>query len=507
MRNNLFDRLQAHAAHGPDKTAWSFFTARQRCHVSYAQLLGDVVACMQSPRCPAPGELLFISSAIDYPCMVLYLAAVFQQAVPAFLSPLTPRQDPNIHASEMQALLARFYPNRLVDASGDHFYHSRQNPLCLGHSGFLQFSSGTTSLKKGVLITEAMLGGQLNALGRALAITPADKIVSWLPLYHDMGLITSLFLPLYVGCSVAFLDAVEWSFKPDALFKAIEDEQGTLCWQPDFAFGHLCKFYAQNDQAPRYNLSSVRQFISCSEPCKTSTFRQFLNTFETFGLQPDSLQTCYAMAETVFAVSHSRFSRIPRESGHGDLLPSGQVIDGCEVRIVPVDGEALGEIHVKSDYLFGGYFAQPAPTLGVDGWYNTGDLGALEGGQLFVAGRNDDVLIVNGKKIVAHQIETYLGQLPGFKSGRVFCTLSTSGTALAALHEGDEVLACTLKMAKKWVTTSSGVTLDEVVHLPPGTLVKSSSGKIARKKTLSKLDQLHIWPRRQQPPESTLKHP
>lgn len=106
-----------------------------------------------------------------------------------------------------------------------------------------------------MLITEDKLLAQLQALGQALEITPQDKIVSWLPLYHDMGLITSLFLPLYFGCSVAFLDAVEWSFKPDVLFKTIAEEQGTLCWQPDFAFQHLCKVDAQNDSAKRFDLS------------------------------------------------------------------------------------------------------------------------------------------------------------------------------------------------------------------------------------------------------------
>lgn len=494
MRKNFHSILATHAQRTPEKTAWSFATAREQHRVTYAQLLSDIEAYMRSPQCPAPSELVFISCAIDYKSMVLYLASVFNRAVPAFLSPLTARQDPNIHAQEMQALRERFNPNVVVDASGEQRIHASKNPICQAHSGFLQFSSGTTSLKKGVLITEDKLLAQLQALGQALEITPQDKIVSWLPLYHDMGLITSLFLPLYFGCSVAFLDAVEWSFKPDVLFKTIAEEQGTLCWQPDFAFQHLCKFYAQNDSAKRFDLSSVRQFISCSEPCKTSTFRAFFASFEAFGLRPDSLQTCYAMAETVFAISQSKFTGLRLESSHADLLPSGAVIEGCEIRIVPIDDEALGEIHVRSDYLFDGYFAQPSPALGADGWYNTGDLGAIEDGQLFVAGRSDDVLIVNGKKIIAHQIETYVGQQPGFKSGRVFCTLNIGGTALTVFHEGDGVLATTLKELKKWVATSSGVTLDEVVNLPPGTLVKSSSGKIARKKTLAKLSQLQIRP-------------
>lgn len=165
----------------------------------------------------------------------------------------------------------------------------------------------------------------------------------------------------------------------------------------------------------------MRQFISCSEPCKTSTFRVFFASFEAFGLRPDSLQTCYAMAETVFAISQSKFTGLRLESSHADLLPSGAVIEGCEIRIVPIDDEALGEIHVRSDYLFDGYFAQPSPALGADGWYNTGDLGASSktGSSLWrVAAMTCS--IVNGKKIIAHQIETYVDSNPALNQAGFF---------------------------------------------------------------------------------------
>lgn len=477
--------LKSHARRTPSKVVFSFYVADELQTVTYAQFDADIDACLEKGAYGC-ADLVFIVSSISYDSIVAYLSCFFMHAVPAFLPPLTLRQDKHIHETEMQALLQRFTPNAIIDAQGTHRIHDRENPVCRAHNGFLQFSSGTTSLKKGVLITEEKLISQLESLGAALTICADDKIASWLPLYHDMGLITSLFLPLYYGCSVAYLDPVEWSFRPDSLFKVIEREQATLCWQPDFAFRHLANFYKKSADAQPRDLSSLRRIINCSEPCRVSTFLDFLDTFGSFSLREDSLQTCYAMAETVFAISQSQFKKVP-DAADTDFLPSGLPIDGCEIRIVNVSDEGYGEIHVKSEFLFGGYFNQETKTISPEGWYNTGDLGLLRNGQLYVAGRTDDTLIVNGKKIIAHQIEDYVGSQPGFKPGRVFCTLNRDGTALALYFEGEELSAGVRGALRKWAATASGVSLDSLTALPEGTLIKSSSGKIARRKTLDKL--------------------
>ncbi len=491
LNNGLQSILQSHGQCTPEKIAFSFYVSDELLTVSYSQLNADIEECLATGRYGQPGELVFIASSINYRSIVAYLSCLFNNAVPAFLSPLTPRQDKRIYESEMQVLLHRFQPNMLVDAEGERRLHDRENQACQAHTGFLQFSSGTTSLKKGVLITQTKLMAQLESLSSALAITSNDKIASWLPLYHDMGLITSLFLPLYYGCSVAYLDPVEWSYRPDSLFKVIEQEQATLCWQPDFAFRHLCRFYEKANNAEPRNLSSLRYLINCSEPCRKSTFVGFMDAFRTFFLREGVLQTCYAMAETVFAISQSQFKDLSSIEASGDFLPSGWPIEGGDIKVVDISAEGFGEIHVKCGFLFDGYFNQDTTALLPDGWYNTGDFGLIKDGLLYVMGRLDDTLIVNGKKIIAHQIEEYVGLLPGFKPGRVFCALNEDGSALTVYFEGEGVSDAEHTALRKWLACSSAVSLDRLVNLPYGTLVKSSSGKIARKKTLFKLNELN----------------
>ena len=490
MSRELGNLLRSHAQRTPSKPAFRFHGSDRPVEVGYAQLVDDLDHCLSSRQYGQPGELVFITSAIRYESITAYLACVLGHAIPAFLSPWTPRQDRNIHATEMQLLLERFHPNLLVDAEGARRLHAQRNPALADHDGFLQFSSGTTSLKKGVLITLDKLDQQLASLGTALAITHQDKIASWLPLYHDMGLITSLFLPLYHGCTVDYLDPVEWSFRPDTLFDVIGQQASTLCWQPDFAFRHLCNFYRRADKPQPRNLSSLRALISCSEPCRASTFQEFQQAFRPFSLPDDCLQTSYAMAETVFAVSQSQTTVSGELAVRNDILSSGQPVAGCNVRIVNPMEEGVGAIQIRSPFLFDGYLNQATESIASDGWYNTGDLGSLAGGELFVVGRVDDTLVVNGKKIIAHQIEQHIGAQPGFKPGRIFCTVNADHSALVVYFEGDNSGTTTFPAVRKWVSSSSGVSLDRLVELPLGTLVKSSSGKIARKKTLAKLDAL-----------------
>jgi len=307
-----------------------------------------------------------------------------------------------------------------------------------------------------------------------------------------MGLITSFFLPLYCGCEVVYLDPVEWSFRPDSLFRIIEKEQATLCWQPDFAFRHLCKFYTTKEDAIQYDLSSLRGLISCSEPCRKATFDEFWTVFRSFQLPESCLQTCYAMAETVFAISQSRFFSISELNVKEGFLSSGYPISGSEVKIACVGDGEYGEIMVKSEYLFGGYFLQQTDRISPEKWYRTGDLGLIEDGLLYVLGRIDDVLIIHGKKILAHQIEEFVGTRPGVKAGRVFCTMNSSESALTIYYEGDEIEVSIKSEIRRWISSSSGVSLDGLNRLDHGTLIKSSSGKIARKKTLAKLQAVKV---------------
>src|SRR5262249_25155578 len=155
-------------------------------------------------------------------------------AYPAFLAPLTSRMDAAIYRAELTALIDRFKPHRISGFDGSFEGHPEADWSGRADFGFVQFSSGTTSLRKGVFISEPNLIAQVKALAETLGMTPDDRVASWLPLYHDMGLITSFFAPLVVGCPVTMLDPVEWSYQPLSILETIHEDRSTLCWMPDF---------------------------------------------------------------------------------------------------------------------------------------------------------------------------------------------------------------------------------------------------------------------------------
>jgi fatty-acyl-CoA synthase len=173
-----------------------------------------------------------------------------------------------------------------------------------GQLAFIQHSAGTTGLQKGVALTHAAVLRQLNHLVDALRITRDDRIYSWLPLYHDMGLIACFMLPMVCGLSITMQSPTDWVMQPATMLKIISDNRCTLAWLPNFAF----QFTARRvpcELRKRFDLSSMRMFINCSEPVRASSMDEFFSAFASCGLQPSALQTSYAMAENVFAVTQS----------------------------------------------------------------------------------------------------------------------------------------------------------------------------------------------------------
>lgn len=489
-----FESLRLLAQRHPARKALAFYQDDSASVVTYGELYRDVLRRANAAGAARAGDLVIISSRTDYPSILSYLAALHNGAHPAFLGALTARQDPQVFHAELALLMERFAPNSvLAETFADSRLHDRRF-LADDRPGFVQFSSGTTGLRKGVFISERRLLAQLDSLSRQIQISDADIIACWLPLYHDMGLITSLLLPLYFGAAVAFLDPVEWSYRPESIFQVIERERATLCWQPDFAFRHLVNRYARADVAGQYRLDSLRLLINCSEPCRTRTFAEFWSRFKSLGLAEGSLQTCYAMAENVFAVTHSAFQGEDSWRESGAYLSSGRPLAGCAVRVAAPAGEdEFGEVQVSGSCLFDGYLRHAAPRDKLaEGWFATGDLGYMKDGELYVVGRADDTLIINGRKILAHQLEDHVGQLPGVRPGRVICVANAGNSAVTILYEGDELDTAVLRQVRAWCATASGASVDRVTRLEPGTLVKSSSGKLARTKTLQKLARLNL---------------
>lgn len=169
---------------------------------------------------------------------------------------------------------------------------------------FLQFSGGTTGAQKAVVITSDILERQLDLLAEALAFDRADSIVSWLPMYHDMGLIACLWLPLWHGASSLHFAASDWLLNPGVLFDYIERYRGTLTWLPNFAFSYLAAQFERVGEPRR--LGSMRAWINCSEPVRNRSIHDFAERYAAWGVRSEHLQACYAMAENVFAVTQTR---------------------------------------------------------------------------------------------------------------------------------------------------------------------------------------------------------
>jgi fatty-acyl-CoA synthase len=390
--------------------------------------------------------------------------------------------------------------------------NTQPNPETL----FLQFSGGTTGAQKAIVVTAEMLFQQFAQLSEALNFSADDGVVSWLPMYHDMGLIACYWMPLWHGAHSVQLGANDWVINPELLLKYVARYRGTICWLPNFSFSYLAQRKDQMKGAHR--LESIRAWISCSEPVRNRSMVQFANAFADQGVTKGSLQSSYAMAETVFAITQSELGRepftVPRSRVHQgnktytdlafDLIDdvyvsSGKPILNTELRIVSPDGSMCeeacpGEIHVKTPSLFSGYWGSDGfQTHSLqDGWHATGDYGFLLDGELFVIGRYKDIAIVGGHNIFPEDVEAIVNTIEGIYPGRVVAfgmedqEYGTQSLAVVAEMKSDfnEESGMILEAAiRKLVLTAIGVAPRHVAVVPQRWIVKSTAGKISRRET------------------------
>jgi fatty-acyl-CoA synthase len=372
----------------------------------------------------------------------------------------------------------------------------------------LQHSSGTTGLHKGVMLSHGAVMGHAEAYLPTLGLRHDDVVASWLPLYHDMGLIACFVCPLIAGVPVVWLSPFEWVTSPALLLKAIAKHRATLTWLPNFAFA----FLAQRARDP-VDLSSLRAAINCSEPVTSEAVMAFEQRFTRDGLRPNTTQSCYAMAENVFAVTATRLGEPAKTvrvdaaawrdehravaGGQGPVhVSSGRVVPGCEVRVVGADGRALpsgraGRLLIRSQFLLSGYFRRDDLNIGLrdaEGFFDTGDLGWLDAdGELFVTGRAKDLVIVGGRNIYPQDIEQIANETLGVHAGRAVCfgvavpRLATEG--LVVLAESDLPEAEWPEVERRLrasVPARLDLDLSDVRVVAPSSLRKSTSGKLAR---------------------------
>jgi len=379
----------------------------------------------------------------------------------------------------------------------------------------LQHSSGTTGLQKGVALSHRAVLNQLDTYSKTIQLNPEkDVIVSWLPLYHDMGLIACFLMPVLMRITLVELSPFDWVRAPYRLMQSVSQYKGTLTWLPNFAF-NFCANKVRPRNLEGVDLSSWRAIINCSEPVHAESHHLFTEKFTPFGLRPQAMQTCYAMAENVFAVAQSPLDESPvvdeidRESFMTKRLAtppiagqpsmkmtsSGTPLSNTKIRVVDesfnnLPERSVGEIAVQSDCMLTEYFNRPDATEAAikNGWYLTGDYGYIADGELYVSGRKKDLIIIGGKNVYPQDLESLANEVPGVHAGR------TVAFGMYDEEEGTEEVVIIAEAdskdpaeqediadaIRKHVTKSSAIALRHVKVVDDKWIIKTSSGKTAR---------------------------
>lgn len=553
---SIVARLIDRCLTSPDRIALGFHRDERWDDWTYRRLLHrthDHARALAS-RGVRPGERVLILMDFHSDAVAAFLGAMLHGAVPGFLSPPTPKLQPDLYASHLSALidssgavaviLDRASAIPVADSLREHPRIARilreevpEGPTVpvaempqFNADGddiaFVQYSSGTTGLRKAVPLSHVKVLAQAERLACSLALSPADRISSWLPLYHDMGLIGSFIVPLIMGIPADMTCPFAWTARPRLLLEMLASRGGTLAFLPNFAFNHLALTVKEQ---PRLDLGHVRALINCSEVGRADSHDRFVARFRNWGIGHGQLMTCYAMAEAVFATTAtapgqavrrmhvdadslaSRGSVVAATPGRRvqTCLSVGRPLPGMQVRIIGEHGEPLpenrvGEIEIAGPCVFDGYLSANGPAAGKrDGWFATGDRGFLSDGELFVTGRLKDIIIVNGRNVHAPDIEAIALRVHGIKPGRavalpLFNNVSGSEDILilAEAREPERTeqppdLRVVARDLRRAVAEQTGLN-PRVDFVPPGWLVKTSSGKLARHENLKRYQDLLV---------------
>ncbi len=392
---------------------------------------------------------------------------------------------------------------------------------------FLQYTSGSTSAPKGVAVTHANLCANSKViLGPGMGIdVETDRAVSWLPLYHDMGLIGFVIAPMIAGLSCTYLPTMEFVKRPAYWIEMLSEKKATVTFAPNFAFA-LAARRVKDADLERWDLSHMRHLGCGAEPIQPATLRDFVAKFAKSKLPATSLLPSYGMAENTLAISFARHTtnelRVdvvdiesfrngearkvdPATAEPGtfvEVVCCGEIFPGHEISVRDDDGNALPERVIGEFCLKGpsvcsqGYFNNPEATAAAfrDGWLRTGDKGYLADGAVYVCGRVKDMIIVHGRNYFPTDIEWVANDVEGIRRGSAvaFAVLSASASSeqLVVVAEwtgkerpSDEALETLKKKVTEVVQGSIGLNTWQVVLIPPGTVPKTSSGKLQRRRT------------------------
>ena len=383
----------------------------------------------------------------------------------------------------------------------------------------IQYTSGSTGNPKGTLLSNANLMANIRALQQRLEVTSDDIGVSWLPLYHDMGLIGAWLGTLYFGTPLALMSPLAFLARPSRWLWTLHAHRATMSPAPNFAYD-LCSQRIQNEEIEGLDLSSVRILLNGAETVQPATLKRFIKRFSAYGLNKDALLPVYGLAECSVGLSapipgkNIRIDcinrRIFQKTGHVERIarddPSGlyfvscgQALPGHKIRIVDDNGQQVttqkeGHIQFRGPSATSGYYRNKHATnelIRQDGWLETGDLGYLADNELFITGRHKDLIIKAGRNLQPHEIEDIVGDVIGIRKGCVAAfgvTDATRGTErLMIVAETKLATASDYEKLRSEIVERLVAKLeippDLIILTSPGSVLKTSSGKIRRTAT------------------------
>ena len=380
---------------------------------------------------------------------------------------------------------------------------------------YLQYSSGSTRFPHGVAVTHRALLDNLRAHGIGLEIGETDRVISWLPWYHDMGLVGCMLSPLANQLSVDYLKTEDFARRPLAWLDLISRNPGTsLSYSPTFGYD-ICarRMSSQIKASERFDLSRWRIAGNGADMIRPDVMQAFVDAFADAGFKASAFCPSYGLAEATLAVSLMppgegiRLELVEetelsggagakdRPTRYRAVVNCGKAVTGMEIEVRDADGDALpdraiGKVFVRGTSVMAGYFRDPEATAAclADGWLDTGDMGYLSNDYIFIVGRAKDMIIINGRNHWPQDIEWAVEQLPGFKSGDIaaFAITGPSGeeTPAVLVHcrvsdpEERGRLRDDIRERVRAITGISPV----VELIPPRTLPRTSSGKLSRTK-------------------------
>ena len=385
-------------------------------------------------------------------------------------------------------------------------------------TALLQYTSGSTGDPKGVVLSHRNLLANLRAIGEVMHPGPGDTVVSWLPLYHDMGLIGAWLGSLYYAVPLVLMSPLTFLSRPERWLWAIHQHRGTISAAPNFAF-EICATKVEDDQIEGLDLSSARILMNGAEPVSGNSIRKFSERFKPYGLRPEAVTPVYGMAENSLALTTTPPERLPpvdriRRSflmTRGEAVPAGSVDEGVlevvscgralprhHIRILDDAGRELGErcvgrIQFRGPSATSGYFHNEEKTRELirDGWLESGDRGYLANGEVHITGRSKDIIIRAGRNIYPHEVEEAIGQIENVRKGCVAVFGMTDAETgiervivVAETRLEDKGAKDAVRSEIERLSTEIMDALpDDVVLARPQTVPKTSSGKIRRSST------------------------